>query len=755
MSNLKLVTKMLVLTLSLLAVLLLVGVVAVGALEQFNDRFKQLVEETIERKSLASKVHLTILAGVRHQKNAVLSIEDSESQTEAAASDKQIALATQQLRTLEDHVARRSSAQANEGRTKESEELIGHLESDFKDLSALNAKALNLAVLNTVNKAWSKIHDEFAPLAQSLVQRLQSEHDALLKKGNLQPAEMARLGNLQTVSLSLLDLVVTASAHNANSDEKKWDNLELRFDALNDVIDKGLGDALGGDAARQGAARADLLVLRATLKKIKELSRIDSNNQSRMLSLGEVDQKAAECIEHLQKLDTLLDAGANADRTAMEQLYRRSWWLIVGVSLAGVVLGLGLGWFITRSVTEPVLRVRNLAQAMAGGDLRQRIGLKQSDEVGELAEATDNLAESLHRVVTEIQQVAGRVGDSAAGLAGVSQQLLSQSEGTAEQANLVAGAAEELSASIGTMAASAEQMSANVASISSASEEMSMNVGTISSAADQTSKNVEAVAAAVEEISRSFSTVLGNVRDGSRVAGEARRLADSATGTMSELNDSGHEISKVTETIRMIALQTNLLALNATIEATSAGEAGRGFAVVAQEIKELAQQSGRAAEDIARRIEGVQTDTRQAVEVIQQVSGIVQEINASAARVTSSVEDQSRAAGLISRNVSEASRGVGDIARSISEVAKAAGDMSRNVSEAARGAISVSHSVGEASKAASGISHSIHRVSEASRATTASANQVTASARGLDHINEELGRLVSRFVVREGATDRT
>jgi methyl-accepting chemotaxis protein len=755
MSNLKLVTKMLVLTLSLLAVLLLVGVVAVGALEQFNDRFKQLVEETIERKSLASKVHLTILAGVRHQKNAVLSIEDSESQTESAASDKQIALATQQLRTLKDHVARRSSAQANDGRTKESEELIGHLESDFKDLSALNAKALNLAVQNTVNKAWSKIHDEFAPLAQSLVQRLQSEHDALLKKGNLQPAEMARLGNLQTVSLSLLDLVVTASAHNANSDEKKWDNLELRFDALNDVIDKGLGDALGGDAARQGAARADLLVLRATLKKIKGLSRIDSNNQSRMLSLGEVDQKAAECIEHLQKLDTLLDAGANADRTAMEQLYRRSWWLIVGVSLAGVVLGLGLGWFITRSVTEPVLRVRNLAQAMAGGDLRQRIGLKQSDEVGELAEATDNLAESLHRVVTEIQQVAGRVGDSAAGLAGVSQQLLSQSEGTAQQANLVAGAAEELSASIGTMAASAEQMSANVASISSASEEMSMNVGTISSAADQTSKNVEAVAAAVEEISRSFSTVLGNVRDGSRVAGEARRLADSATGTMSELNDSGHEISKVTETIRMIALQTNLLALNATIEATSAGEAGRGFAVVAQEIKELAQQSGRAAEDIARRIEGVQTDTRQAVEVIQQVSGIVQEINASAARVTSSVEDQSRAAGLISRNVSEASRGVGDIARSISEVAKAAGDMSRNVSEAARGAISVSHSVGEASKAASGISHSIHRVSEASRATTASANQVTASARGLDHINEELGRLVSRFVVREGATDRT
>ncbi len=161
------------------------------------------------------------------------------------------------------------------------------------------------------------------------------------------------------------------------------------------------------------------------------------------------------------------------------------------------------------------------------------------------------------------------------------------------------------------MASAAEEMSVSVASISSASEEMSINVGTISSAAEQTSTNVSVVSGAVGEISSSFADVLKDVHEGSNIAGDASRMADSATETIQLLNRSGAEISKVTETIKMIALQTNLLALNATIEATSAGEAGKGFAVVAHEIKELANQSAKAAEDIARKIEGVQNDTRQ------------------------------------------------------------------------------------------------------------------------------------------------
>src|SRR3954469_12622147 len=228
----------------------------------------------------------------------------------------------------------------------------------------------------------------------------------------------------------------------------------------------------------------------------------------------------------------------------------------------------------------------------------------------------------------------------------------------------VATASEQLTSNINTMASAAEEMSVSVASISSASEEMSINVGTISSAAEQTSTNVSVVSGAVREISSSFSDVLKDVQEGSRIAGEASRMADSASDTIQLLNRSGVEISKVTETIKMIALQTNLLALNATIEATSAGEAGKGFAVVAGEVKELASQSAQSAEDIARKIEMVQSSTREAVKVIENVAQFVGQVNISAGRISDAVEGQTQAAGQIEDAVDQAKQGVESIARS-------------------------------------------------------------------------------------------
>lgn len=737
MKNLKLATKMLLLTTILMASVLVVAYVAVNRLSTVNTQIRQLVDSTMAKAAKSNEAHVKFLASVRAQKNSVLSPEDEGSKAYATASRTSMTEARDIVEKLKDM----ASKDRVEGQ-------VGSVEALAKALDAaerIHNSVLDLSSQNTNVKARRLLSGDIQRQLEVLAARFHTWFEDVISKGTNDVQVLPRLKTLYEIHESLLAIQPTAIKHIESSSDDEMTALEKKLNDLQDRVQQGLTAASGGDVSSQVDVRSLLSDLKTSLAKMVELSRRDTNNRSIAMSLNESKAAGDECTKRLQEVDKSLAEEARQGRDLSEAAYANAIWWIVGVMLAGVLLGGAIAYLVTRSVTKPIFEVRNLAQAMADGDLRQRLVLRQQDEVGELSDATNSLADSLTRIVTQIQKVSEHLGGSATDLTGVSNQLLSQSETASLKASSVASASEQLSNNISTMAAAAEQMSVNVASISSASEEMSMNVGTISSAAEQTSTNVGVVSTAVGEISSSFADVLNDVREGSQVAGEASRMADSATESIQLLSQSGTEISKVTETIKMIALQTNLLALNATIEATSAGEAGKGFAVVAHEIKELANQSAKAAEDIARKIEGVQRDTRQAVQVIQNVSQIIKDINSSAGRISVSVEKQTRAATMISQNVTEANKGVGDIARSISEVAKAAGDMSRNVAEAARGATDVSRNVGEAAKAAGGISSDIHGVSTASRATNDSASKVHESAELLDQIGKELRKLVRRF----------
>jgi methyl-accepting chemotaxis protein len=476
----------------------------------------------------------------------------------------------------------------------------------------------------------------------------------------------------------------------------------------------------------------------------------ENHSQARAVELCNAsNQHIDDCFKAMTGLRESLRVQLADDLAGIHANTQSIRWLMVFVPLAGILLSVVLAAVITKSITSPLARGVEISAAVAGGDLTRRIDLKQTDEVGQLAQAIDHAAASFGLIVKEIQTTSQNIGGSAADLSSVSHQMLAQSEEMTAQANSVAGSTEQMTANVNTMAAAAEEMSMNVLAISSASEEISVNVGTISAAAENAAHNVTAVAGAIRESSEAFEMISKDAREGSTIADQALAMADDASETMRNLDHSAAEIDKVTEAIKMIALQTNLLALNATIEATSAGEAGKGFAVVANEIKELAHQSAKAAEDIARKIEGVQSSTCQAVQVIGKVQEIIRTLNVSSGRIAEAVEKQSAAAKISTGNLSAASKGVEHIALSIAEVAKGAGDMSRNAGEAAQGAGDVSRNAAEAAQAVGDISCNIHGVSQATRDNTASAQQVNSAANGLASIAEQLKQLVSRFKIEE------
>jgi methyl-accepting chemotaxis protein len=231
---------------------------------------------------------------------------------------------------------------------------------------------------------------------------------------------------------------------------------------------------------------------------------------------------------------------------------------------------------------------------------------------------------------------------------------------------------------IGSVASAASELQATAEGMTAVARDTSTQAASVASSSEQASANVQAVASATEELSASISEIGHQVAQASKVSTSAVTEAERASQMIQGLAEAASRIGEVVAMITDIASQTNLLALNATIEAARAGEAGKGFAVVANEVKNLANQTGKATEEITQQISSVQAATNDAVDAIKGIGGTIGEINEIAAAIAASVQQQGSATNEIARNAQEAAGGARDVSLHITHVREGTDDTGRS-----------------------------------------------------------------------------
>jgi methyl-accepting chemotaxis protein len=305
-----------------------------------------------------------------------------------------------------------------------------------------------------------------------------------------------------------------------------------------------------------------------------------------------------------------------------------------------VLVVAALGYRITRGITRPLRKSVESLQALAAKDLTNQLEVTTKDELREMADALNGAFGSLSDALGSINGDSETVANAAQELAAISEQLQANANESSNQAMVVAAAGEEVSAS------------------------------------------VDAVAAAVEEMTASVGEIASGSAEAARVAQDAVGLASRTSASVNRLGEASSEIGNVVGVITTIAEQTNLLALNATIEAARAGESGKGFAVVANEVKELATETAKATDDIARRVAAVQAETREAVASIEQIAEIIGVISDHQNGIAGAIEEQAATTAEIGRSVAEAARATAQIAENITGVATTAASTAEGVTSA-------------------------------------------------------------------------
>jgi methyl-accepting chemotaxis protein len=329
--------------------------------------------------------------------------------------------------------------------------------------------------------------------------------------------------------------------------------------------------------------------------------------------------------------------------------------------LAGVLVMLlcaSVAWSTLRAILPPLQALKTAMWDLSQGKSIEAIpAFERNDELGDMARTVatfKSTTEERHRLAEE--------------------QELGQNEQIARQRQideLITHFRSEARKELATVTQNMDRMQKTASNLTDLSQSTATCSEQARDAANIASSNVQTVAAASEEFSSSISEIGRQVEQAKAAVSDAMVTTGQANDRVGSLAQSAQEIGDVVQLIRDIAEQTNLLALNATIEAARAGEMGKGFAVVAAEVKELANQTSKATEEISRQVGSIQDSTNEAVQSIDEIGTTIEQVNSYTSSISGAILQQSQATSEITSSIQDAASGTQSVSKDIEVVSGA------------------------------------------------------------------------------------
>jgi methyl-accepting chemotaxis protein len=379
--------------------------------------------------------------------------------------------------------------------------------------------------------------------------------------------------------------------------------------------------------------------------------------------------------------------------------------LLLIVSLIGIVIISATIWLYSRFIANHLKKVNYLSFTLAEGDFTQSLSIRSNDEFGQMAN-------QFNRMILQIKSMLSQVSGHSLHVASTSEQLMASAEQTSKATEMIAE-------SMQVIAGGSESQVQSSDETARAMEEMAIGIQRIAESASAVSESSNIVSSKTFEgnalIQRTVQQML-SIRDS----------VDQSAHIMDTLDEQSQEIGKIIDVISSISTQTNLLALNAAIEAARAGEHGRGFAVVAGEVRKLADQTFRAADQIAALINSIQTETQRAVASIHQGNKEVQE-GTKAVQLTGTIFH--------------------DIMTQMEQVSCQVQEVSATSEQMSASSEQVTATVVQLAFIAREAADNTQSVASASEEQLASMEEVTSSAESLSMLAQELHGLISKFKI--------